>query len=289
MGLVLGDSKSRRRPRAKIALALLALALFFAIGLSSAARSVASSLFAPFQRAFNRISVLTISTADGYLALLDRKRANAALRKRIDRLEMDKNALIEQLKRERRIADLTSAELSHTWPRQIANVIARSASDFERIVILDKGAADGVREGMPVITEKGLIGRIAESSFSYSKLLLINDIRSSVSARHQETRELFVVSGANRAMLEALYLPGDSSAKVGDVVISSGLGGIIPQGIIIGRIASIGVGAPDNLFREATVRPAANLDHLEEAMIIEFEPPDYQRLIGENGGRPDEK
>jgi len=147
-------------------------------------------------------------------------------------------------------------------------IISRDISHWSDWVVLGSGNKEGIRVDMPLLSPLGLAGRVIFCDDRYSRAMLITDVKSRLSAMAQRTRDLGIVRGDGRGLLVMDYLPLDCEAKVGDVVITSGLGGIYPKGLAVGSIESISKdrGA---LTLSALVRPFADLDRLEEVLCLE--------------------
>ncbi|MBF0170302.1 MAG: rod shape-determining protein MreC [Nitrospinae bacterium] len=225
------------------------------------------TLLAPFQRAIAWGVQGGHTIWKNYLALVDLKKENEYLRVTADRLAFENNALVERLKQIKRVEELLASPQGVAYTTVVARVIGRDTSNRVQIAILDRGTADGVEEGMPVITHRGLVGRIVRASTTVSKLLLITDVRSAVDAVTQESRDRLTVAGVNEERLDVRYLSVDADAHEGDRVVSSGMGGIFPAGLLIGTLVGVADQA-DSLFKEATVVPAVDFDRLEEALVL---------------------
>ncbi|MBC7255639.1 MAG: rod shape-determining protein MreC [Chloroflexi bacterium] len=148
-----------------------------------------------------------------------------------------------------------------------AEVVGQDSSDFLRFIIVDRGTADGVRRGMPVLTAEGLVGRVQEVSVNSAKVLLITDPSSSVAALIQRTRATGVVQGQLGESMVMRYLAPDSPVMPGDVVLTSGLGGNFPKRLVIGKVVRVERHEVE-MFQDALVEPAVNLRDLEMVMIL---------------------
>jgi rod shape-determining protein MreC len=154
----------------------------------------------------------------------------------------------------------------------ISKVIGRDTSPFLHYLILDQGSDAGVRRGMPVVNEKGLVGRITEVSATASKLQLITDPDSVINARIQESRAEGIISGQATGELKLLYISQDITVTVGETVVTSGLGGGFPAEILIGRVVSVHR-RDYELYQTAIIEPRSDFSRLEMLLIItNFEP-----------------
>jgi rod shape-determining protein MreC len=234
------------------------------------AERAAITVFGPFQRAVNWIADAGGVIWNDYIALVDLKQENERLRRHVDRLTFENNALLERAKQLSRLGALLADPMARQFPHEVAQVIARDTTNRVRIVILNKGSNQGVAVGMPVITHQGLVGRVVRAAPDVSKCLLVSDIRSAVDAIAQESREQMVAVGANGENLEIRYLSVDADIHDGDRVVTSGLGGLFPAGLLIGELHNVRA-HPDSLFMEGELIPSVDLSRLEEALILKVD------------------
>ena len=148
-----------------------------------------------------------------------------------------------------------------------AEVIGYDQNNLIRTIIINKGARDGVAIGMPVVTRQGLVGRIIDVTALAARVLLITDPSSSVSARLQISRAQGTVQGRLTGSLRMGLIPLGATIEVGDVVLTSGLGGNFPPDIVIGQVTSVRQ-FEFELNQEAEVRSLVNFDTLEFVLVI---------------------
>ncbi|PJF32702.1 MAG: rod shape-determining protein MreC [Phototrophicales bacterium] len=148
-----------------------------------------------------------------------------------------------------------------------AEVIGYDQNNLIRTIIINKGARDGVAVGMPVVTRQGLVGRIIDVTALASRVLLITDPSSNVSARLQISRAQGIVQGRLTGNLRMGLIPLEAKVEVGDVVLTSGLGGNFPPDIVIGQVTSVRQ-FEFELNQEAEVRSLVNFDTLEFVLVI---------------------
>jgi rod shape-determining protein MreC len=155
-----------------------------------------------------------------------------------------------------------------------ATVIGRDTTGILRSISIDRGSRDGITAGMPVVTELGLVGRIARVSATSAQVQLITDINSYVNARLQITRGEGSIQGTAAGGLRMIYIPLTDAVKDGDSVVTSGIGGKFPRGLVIGQVTSSRLD-DSKLFQEATVRSLIDFNRLEIVLVItNFEPAD---------------
>ena len=148
-----------------------------------------------------------------------------------------------------------------------ARVIGRDPSHWFNTLLIDRGPRDGVRRNDPVVTSEGLVGHVIEASGGWARVLLILDPRSAIGVLVGRSRDAGVAEGQGQPMLRVKYLSRDAEIQPGDQVVTAGLGEIYPRGLVVGTVVDVSRGEGD-LFREALVRPAADLNHLEEMVIL---------------------
>lgn len=155
-----------------------------------------------------------------------------------------------------------------------ANVIGLDTSGFISVMFIDRGARDGIETGMPVVTDLGLVGRVTQVRANASQVLLINDPNSCVSVRLQTSRTDGSVCGQLSGTLRMELISLDEELAPGELVVTSGLGGKLPSGLVIGQVTSVRR-FEFELFQEAEVRSLNDFDRLEFVTVItSFEPVD---------------
>jgi len=147
-----------------------------------------------------------------------------------------------------------------------ARVIAEDASSWFRTIDIDRGSADGVTEGLPVVNDAGLIGRVVRSTPHSARILLITDASSAVAVLVQDQRIRGVCRGQGGALALDFALVQDD-IQVGDGVITSGLGGIFPKGLVVGFVRSVHR-EQFGLFQTVEVEPVVDFAHLEEVLVL---------------------
>jgi len=190
-----------------------------------------------------------------------------ALEREISLLRQKIKSLDEIAYENRRLRGLLSFREENKQRTVAARVIARPPDNWLSVIIVDKGTSAGVRRNAVVITPAGLLGRVVDATPNLSKVTLVNDPDFSVSAIVQRSRQEGLVSGTLGTSLIMKYLPRESDVKVDDVVVTSGLTGICPKGILVGKVTSIGEEF-SGLSHYAIIRPSVSLSNVEEVLII---------------------
>jgi len=154
------------------------------------------------------------------------------------------------------------------------DVIGMDTAGFVRAIQIDCGRRDGVELLDPVVTERGLVGRVTQVSATGAEVLLVTDPTSRVNARLQSTREDGVVSGQLVGDLLMSFIPLEAQVREGDLVLTNGLGQMLPADLLVGQVLSVSL-SEDELYQEARVRSLVDFDRLEIVqVIINFEPVD---------------
>jgi len=202
-----------------------------------------------------------------YLFLIGLEEENRRLKKKNDLLANQLGQYQEGYLEALRLRKMLSTrEQPHTAP-VIAEVIGHEQSSVFKSILINKGTAQGLMVGFPVLNDQGIIGRITECSWNVSRVMLIVDKSSNVSALLQGSRTHGVLQGDGAAGCRLKYIPGTEEVRIGDAVISSGLGGIFPKGIILGSVAAIDK-RDGTLFQRIDVQPSVDFSKLEEIVVL---------------------
>ncbi len=192
---------------------------------------------------------------------------NARLAAEVARLREENARLRPAAQENARLRALLTFKQQQRFRTVAARVIGRDPSRWFSTVLVDRGAAEGVARNDPVVTSDGVVGHVIETAGSWARVLLLLDPRSAVGVLVERTREPGVAEGQGQAVIHVKYLSRDADLRPGDQFVTSGLGQIYPQGLPVGTVVGLGRTAGD-LFQEATLRPAADLNHLEDLLII---------------------
>jgi rod shape-determining protein MreC len=160
-----------------------------------------------------------------------------------------------------------------------ATVIGRDPNPFLRYIIINRGSDEGLRRGMPVVSQQGLVGRIAAVTAGGARVQLITDPSAVVNIRLEESGAEAVLSGSITGEVSLDFIPQDVTIETGDLVLTSGLGGNYPPNILIGRITGVRT-QPFELYQNASVQPVVDFSKLQiVSVIINFRPVDISPLI----------
>ena len=229
--------------------------------------SAVGFFLSPVQSFFTS-SVNFISDVFGrYLLLVATSKENERLILEVGRLLNKNNELIEKNKYLERVGKLNVYFKEKEKIIITAKVIGRDATQWSKMLFLDKGTNDNVKKNLVVMTDTGVVGHVIHSSLNSSKVLLITDSRSAIDSVFQATREPGVTVGTGDGMCKIKFVAIDAAVKLGDKVVSSGLGGVFPKGLMIGTVVDV-VKKKLDLFQNITIAPSVTLSHLEEVAIV---------------------
>lgn len=198
---------------------------------------------------------------------------NEALRLRISELERDVNSSRDLQARCTELEKLVKLEHQYNYDVIAARIVIKDDLSWSKTIVIDRGRRDGIVPNMAVVSGAGLVGKITEAGYAYSRVLLVVDRRFRVGARLRVSRNTGIVQGEGANQLVLNYLPRDAEAVPGDEVITSGLGGLFPSGYLIGKITKT-VFEEYGFYQYATVAPAVNLNTLEYVAVVKRMPPD---------------
>lgn len=208
-----------------------------------------------------------------YFTEFDRLKAeNKALYDRVNELELEVyNAdLIEEENKWMRL--YLGAKRAHTeYSFCDANLIGSDSGGHISAFTLDRGSSSGIKVGMPVVTNTGVVGRVTEVGLTFCRVSTIINYDSSIGAYIERSGEVGLISGDFERRRDGLcileYLPFGADVEIGDKVYSSGLGSVYPRGLYVGEVVEI-TGDPYDHTKIAVVKPAADLENITKVMIL---------------------
>lgn len=262
---------SRHKSLVLLAVTVLAQILLLAVQIRSDSqgrliRVWTVGAISPFERAGSYGIGGVRGTWGHYFALQNTSRENGQLRHENDRLKLENIQLQSRVAEAARLEALLNFRQSHQQvPMLGARVIASSADSASRTIYIDRGERDGVQRNMGVITPDGIVGKVIETFASTSQVLLLTDKDSGVGAMIAESRIQSPVGGTGEPRLDMKYVANDDKVDLGQLVVTSGMDRIFPRDLPVGAIADVRSGNPFKIIR---VQPAANLERLEEVIVL---------------------
>lgn len=213
--------------------------------------------------------VMALTRVDEYAVTLDQARQeNAALRQarlidaeqaqRLEILEAENQYLRKLLETKR----LLGARV------QPATILYSARDPFNRRVILDRGSDQGVIEGQPVVDDQGVVGQVTRVGSDYAEVTLLTDRNQSIPAQVVRNGLRTVVFGTGDGRLEMRYMSSNADVQVGDWIVTSGIDGIYPRGLRVGKVESL-ESDPNGIFSKFILTPAAGMGRYGEVLLLE--------------------
>lgn len=193
---------------------------------------------------------------------------NARLKAEVDRLSQEA-VLVPELQREnaelRAELGFTRSDPQFKWIS--ARIIGFDPSNLVHAIIIDQGTRSGVAVGMTVVTPLGLVGEVVQVTPNTAKVLLVTDVSSSVDSLVQANRAKGLINGSRGGQLTMTYIPQGVKVQAGDRVVTSGMSGVFPAGLLVGTITEVHQNDVD-LYQDAKVQPAVDFGRVEDVMVI---------------------
>lgn len=219
-------------------------------------RYLSAVVWLPFRAAAGAASDASAPSA----SLSELKSKNQELEAQVARLEEDRQKV-------ERLQNLLALKSSYNLQSVACRIIAGAHNSWEHTVTIDKGSLAGLSVGMPVVDSNGAIGQITECNAASSTVRLISDERSQIPAMIQSSRAQGSLQGSVDGNLYLKFINTNLSCEVGDTVVTSGLGGIFPKGIPIGKIASVNK-TPGAMYFDIRLSTLTSAENLEEVLVI---------------------
>lgn len=232
----------------------------------------------PFERAIITVTAPFMGVvADGnghllaiwndYINLVGVQRENRELRESVRLMNRRVLESQEAIFANERLKKLLELKSSLQVASVAANVIGEDSAPWYRTIVIDRGGVDGLVEGQPVVATSGIVGRLIKVSPNSARVLLLTDHSSSIAAMIQRSRARGVVKGKGGGACSLEFALREEDVKVGDAVITSGIGGIFPKGIAIGEVSMVRKGEY-GMFQSVDIKPAVNISRLEEVLVL---------------------
>lgn len=252
---------------------ILAALLFFSLNVphnreaNLLERSLLSG-FSTLMQPVSRISSFVEDIWDSYIRLVDTNHENKRLQEDIRNLNIRVLEGQEAILANKRLERLLDMKDIVREPTVAAIVIGEDATSWFRTLVINRGSTSGIREGMAVISADGVVGQTTKVSQSSSRVLLLTDHASGIAATIQRSRARGVVKGKGEMLCALEFTTREEDVKVGDTVITSGIGGIFTKGLPIGEVTMVKRGEY-GIFQTISIRPAVNIPHLEEVLVVQ--------------------
>jgi rod shape-determining protein MreC len=190
------------------------------------------------------------------------------------RLKRDNALLIQEINRYRegylegiRLQKLLALKERTNHHTIAAMVIGRDQTSIMKTILINKGTSHGLRLDLPVIADQGVVGRVVETSAHLSRVLLLIDENSNTDVIIQENRIQGILQGAASRGCSLKYVPKTETVSIGNIVVTSGLSGLFPKGLLLGAVKSVEK-TDSGLFQQIDVAPFVDFSKIEEVMVI---------------------
>lgn len=249
-----------------------------------------NTVITPFQSGVSKV----LNPIKEHFALLDEMKdyrsENERLNKEINQLKIqnrDTESYIKENNRLKNLLDIREREVNMTTIA--AEVISRDYDEWYKGVTINKGKSHGIKIGDAVITAEGILGVVDSVGTNWAKVVTIYDTNTAVGARLTRTGDVGVLEGSNDlAMVKKCkmeYISDSASVINGDILVTSGLGGVYPAGLMIGKIDEVKIDAMGKI-EYAVVKPLVSFDDVYEVLVItdflEVEPKPLKETVLEN-------
>ena len=225
----------------------------------------------PFQQKARDALSWVKRVGEHYIFLAQVQQENQELQRTVSALRQENNRLLESILAEERLNKLFSLQAQHSFPSMVAQVVARDPSNWFKTLLINKGEKDGVSKEMAVVASGGVVGRVIEISPGVAKVLLITDPNSAMDVIVQRSRSQGIMEGKVEEVCILKYVQKSDDVRVGDKLITSGMGGIFPKGLMVGTVTKVDRKRP-GIFQYIEITPAVDLSKLEEVLIIKEGP-----------------
>ncbi|MDR1088736.1 MAG: rod shape-determining protein MreC [Coriobacteriales bacterium] len=236
-------------------------------GFLHSARSALATVVMPFDRASSLLGepVDALGTALGDATASETSLSE--LQARNDELSGMVMRLEEYRLENERLTELLELSDAYSLESTAAHILKKPIDSWNQTITIDKGTQDGLAVGMPVMSPNGLIGQIESVGSFTSQVRLLTDPNSGVAVFLQANRSEGVLTGSIERLLYLNYLSLDVDVVPGDVVVTSGAGGVYPKGIVIGEITSVS-SSPSDVYQTVVVKPTARVKYYEEVLVL---------------------
>jgi rod shape-determining protein MreC len=227
----------------------------------------AIAVVAPFQKMFSSIAQAFRSIWEHYFFLISVVDENKRLSEELQEVKALNYQYREAFLNNQRLRRLLDLKQKFHRPVIAAQVIGKDPSPWFQTIMVDKGSSDGVIKGLPVVNASGVVGLVVDSTKNYSKIMLITDPNSAVDAVVQESRARGIIKGGASGYCVFDYVLRKHTVQVGDTVVTSGMDGVFPKGMPVGKVSET-IKQNAVIFQEVILEPFVDFERLEEVVII---------------------
>lgn len=221
----------------------------------------------PFSYPYDTLSSIVSSLSVGISGVMNAAEENKRLKAELQTTLPERQRYGEIIKENQRLHELLSLKHQVQGSGTAAHVVARGYDKFINTLVLDKGKNEGISKDMSAITPQGLAGKVYAVRNDYSDIMLLRDPNFSVAVRLQESRYEGVLTGTGQRYCVLKYVPTENPVKEGEIVVTSGLDGIFPQGLPVGRVTKVLTEGVE-FFQYIEVVPFQAAGKIEEVLVV---------------------
>ncbi len=225
----------------------------------------------PFDAAMARMARTARRIFRSYLDLVGVNQENQRLKTRLSQLDLLEARLAEMEADNQRLSQLLEVRRALSMNAVAANVIGGDATGMSRTILVDRGERSGLKPGLAVLSEQGVVGKLIAVSRDSSRVLLLEDHNCAADVLDQRSRIHAIVAGAVDDGVVLKYVQRSEDVKPGDRLVTSGLDGVFPRGLLVGTINQVRPQS-SGLFLDVRVAPAANFRQLEQVLVLTEQP-----------------
>jgi rod shape-determining protein MreC len=220
-----------------------------------------------------------------YVGLVELHDEKERLARRVAELEEENLQYREALVESGHLQRIVEMRGEFETPMRPAQVVGQDVSPWFRSVLLDRGRSQDVRSGMPVVTDRGVVGLVTATTAHAARAMLLLDRESAIDAVVQRSRARGIVRGTGTQELEFAFVVRGDDVREGDEVITSGVGGVYPKGLRVGTVRAVEAGE-ELLLHTARVEPAVDFGRLEQVFVMLRRGPTMDLLYSGDGDLP---
>lgn len=225
------------------------------------------TVISPAVAFYHRVTSAGTHVWEQYIWLLNVENERDEYRSRVKALEAQNARLSELESENQRLRGLLSFSERTSLRGISATVVGGNPSHWTRMIAIDRGSADGIKPGFPVVDGNAVVGQITAVSANGSKVLLLTDTLSAVGGLVQSSRSPGIVEGSPSGKLFLRYLVKENPVTLGDRIVASGLDGVFPKGVLIGIVTAVDSSQP-GLFQQIEMKPSVDVNRLENVLVL---------------------
>ncbi len=238
----------------------------------AAPESLVMEALRPIQAGSAALAEGSVQLFHEYLDLIGVRRENDRLKARLDQLSVERAQSAELKAENDRLRAMLDLRNALQLDAVAADVIGSDATGLSRTLVIARGSDGGLKPGMAVLSREGVVGRVIATSPHASRVLLIDDHNSALDGFDQRSRARGIIAGVLDDGLTMKYVDRADDLKPGDPIVTSGLDGIFPRGLLVGYVSAVRREGP-GLFLSVDVNPAVNFRRLEQVLVVTAQPP----------------